>query len=264
MQHTQTAPARENEGSTAGIQLLGRGVYRLGTPKINWYAVEDGGRLTIIDAGLPKHAKILEADLRSIGHELADIDALVLTHAHPDHIGIAGFLHERGVAVHVHHHDVAMLANKGQAPGAKNERSMLSYSGHATFWGLMVHMMRGGMMALPSIKDPLVFEDGDVLAVPGHPRVIHTPGHSDGHCALSFENHGVLFVGDALCTWNPFTGREGPQLMPAGLAISSDQALRSLKRIEGIDCYLLLPGHGEPWTGGAASAVARARRANRS
>ena len=98
--------------STVGVRTLERGVFRLGSSMVNWYAVEDGGRLTIIDAGLPKHAEALEAGLRSVGRELSDIEALVLTHAHPDHIGVAGFLRARGVPVHVHREDAGMLANR--------------------------------------------------------------------------------------------------------------------------------------------------------
>ncbi len=119
-------------------------------------------------------------------------------------------------------------------------------------------------MHLPKIDDPMVFEGGDVLDVPGRPRVVHTPGHSDGHCALVLDERGVLFAGDALCTWNPLTGSVGPQLAPAGFAISTEQASRSLVAIERIDCDLVLPGHGDPCSDGAASAVARARAAGRS
>ena len=47
------------------------------------------------------------------------------------------------------------------------------------------------------------FSGDDVLDVPGSPRVVATPGHTRGHCAIQFETKGVLFVGDALCTRNP-------------------------------------------------------------
>ena len=154
VESSHTTAAHEAEGSTAGHLNLGRGVFRLGSSMVNWYAVEDGGRLTIIDAGVPKHAQTLAADLRSIGRDLSDIDAVVLTHAHPDHIGITGFLRERGVAVHVHRDDAGMLANRGRPPEGKPERSMLTYAGHATMWRLMFHLMRGGFMRLPANRRP--------------------------------------------------------------------------------------------------------------
>jgi len=106
--------------------------------------------------------------------------------------------------------------------------------------------------------------DGEVLDVPGRPRVVHTPGHTPGHCALYFERHGALFVGDALCTWNPLSGRRGPQVMPSAFNVSTDTCFESLAAIERLDAEAVLPGHGEPWREGAAAAAARAREAGRS
>jgi glyoxylase-like metal-dependent hydrolase (beta-lactamase superfamily II) len=100
-----------------------------------------------------------------------------------------------------------------------------------------------------------------VLDVPGRPLVIHTPGHSHGHVVFVLADRGVLFAGDALCTWNPLTGRPGPQLMPRAFASSESQAAESLARIEGVDAGVVLPGHGDPWVDGVGSLVARARDA---
>jgi glyoxylase-like metal-dependent hydrolase (beta-lactamase superfamily II) len=250
--------------STAAAGTLERGVLRLGSSMVNWYAVMDGGRVTLIDAGLPKHADTLEADLRSVGRELSDIEAVVLTHAHPDHIGVTGFLRARGVPVYVHREDAGMLANRGKPTEGKAERSMMAYAGHATMWRLMGHLMRGGIMHLPKIDDPVVFEDGEVLDVPGQPRVVHTPGHSDGHCALVLDERGVLFAGDALCTWNPLTGRTGAQVMPSALNVDTDRCFASLAALEELDAAVLLPGHGEPWRQSPAAAVTAARGAGRS
>ncbi len=60
------------------------------------------------------------------------------------------------------------------------------------------------------------------------------------------------------------TGRRGPQISPAAFNTSSEQALASLERIEPIEAGTMLFGHGDPWTGGTAAAVAAARRAGRS
>jgi len=228
---------------------------------VNWYAVEDGGRLTVVDAGVPKHSEGLEEALSAVGHTLSAIDALVLTHAHTDHTGVAGLLRDRGVGVQIHRLDAELLASGGRT---KNEASLVPYLRHATAWRLFAHLMRGGALSPPKIDDAVTFEDGVVLEVPGRPRVVHAPGHTNGHCAFHFETHGALFIGDLLCTWNPLTGRLGPQLMPGGLNVSSDTILESLGLIEHLDADLVLPGHGEPWTEGPAAAVARARAAGRS
>jgi glyoxylase-like metal-dependent hydrolase (beta-lactamase superfamily II) len=71
----------------------------------------------------------------------------------------------------------------------------------------------------------------------------------------------VLLTGDVLATRNPLTGRVGPQIMPSGLNSDTPQALRSLAALDGIPADVLLPGHGEPWSEGAAEAVRLARAA---
>ena len=78
-------------------------VHRLGTPRINWYVVEDEGALTVIDAGMPAHRPMLDELLSRLGRSLADVAAVVLTHPHVDHIWIAERLRtEAGAPVFVH------------------------------------------------------------------------------------------------------------------------------------------------------------------
>ena len=103
------------------------------------------------------------------------------------------------------------------------------------------------------------FADGDELDVPGRPRAIHTPGHSPGHCVLHVPAEGAAFTGDALCGWNTVTGAPGPTLPPPEFSNSMARARDSLARIELIDAQVLYYGHGDPWRGGAAAAVAEAR-----
>jgi glyoxylase-like metal-dependent hydrolase (beta-lactamase superfamily II) len=232
------------------------GLHRLGTDKVNWYLVEDQGRVTLVDAGVPGYWDQVEPALSGIGRTLDDVAAVVLTHAHADHIGFASRLHERGVPVYVHQQDVELLAT-GKEP--KRERGLLPYLRHGTAWAMLGHLVRNGGLRPGRFSDPVVMEAGTPLDVPGRPVPIHTPGHTDGHCALHFEQHRTLFAGDLICTWNPLTGRRAPQLLPAAFAKSSAECLESLTRIEALDVDLLLPGHGEPWTEGTAAAVARAR-----
>jgi glyoxylase-like metal-dependent hydrolase (beta-lactamase superfamily II) len=238
------------------------GVHRLGTKTVNWYFVLDDGRVTVVDAGLSGYWDQLEPELARIGRGLDDVDALVLTHAHSDHTGVAGLLHERGVPVLLHEGDHELLRT-GKEPW-KREAGPLGVLLHVRAWGFFGHMVRNGALKPPHIDDPVAIPDGSELDVPGRPRVVHTPGHTNGHCVLHFERHGALFVGDLFCTWHPVTGRLGPQIMPRAFNVSSRQSLDSLSRIEGIAADALLPGHGEPWTEGAAAAVARAREAGES
>jgi len=240
------------------------GVYGLGSEMVNWYVVEDGGRLTAVDAGIPSFAKDLEADLRSIGHTPADVAALVLTHSDADHTGIAPQLKEAGARVLVNAADDATLRKPAAKKGDAAPWHVLPYMWRPTFWRIFGHLIRGGAARLTKVEGAETFGDGDVLDVPGAPRVIATPGHTPGHSAISFERHGALFVGDALCTWNPLTGRLGAQLMPSAFNVSNAQALASLAAIEPLDAQVVLPGHGEAFREGPAAAVSAARAAGRS
>jgi glyoxylase-like metal-dependent hydrolase (beta-lactamase superfamily II) len=237
---------------------IAEGVHRLGDDLVNLYLVEDGGRLTLVDAGLPAHRSQLESYLPTIDRTLADVEAVVLTHAHIDHVGIAdGVRRDAGAPVYVHEAD-ANMARTGK--NNKRDGSLLPYLRHPATWRLLAVLVRSGAAKPPKIAEVQTFgAEAGTLDVPGSPRVIPTPGHSPGHVAFHLPERGVLFVGDAMCTYNPLTGRRGPQVMPKAFAFSAAQELESLAALEPLEASLLLPGHGEPWTEGPAAAVARAR-----
>jgi glyoxylase-like metal-dependent hydrolase (beta-lactamase superfamily II) len=234
------------------------GVHRLGNALVNYFLIEDGGGMTIVDAGLPGFRAGLEALLRGRERTLAEVDALVLTHAHVDHVGVAEHVRAAGVPVYVHEADAEMART---AKVHDRERGMLPYLRYPATWRLLWMSARTGGLRPTRIAQVTTFAADGELDVPGRPRAIHTPGHSPGHVVYHLPDRGVLLAGDALCTMNPLTGRRGPQLMPGAFAQSSAQAMGSLERLEALDAGLLLPGHGDPWTGGTAAAVARAREA---
>ena len=238
---------------------VGEGVHRFGTRFVNWYVVEEGDRLTLIDTGLPGYWDQLDPALESIGRTGADVEAVVLTHSHADHTGFAEKLRDSvGARVLIHDSD-AELARSGRP--TRPEASPLPYLRHRTALRLIAHLVSNGWSKPVKIRDLSTFRDGEVLDVPGRPRAILTPGHTSGMCAFELGSTGVLAVGDALCNGNTFTGRPGVQILSRCTNMSSDQALDSLSRIEGVDAGTLLFGHGDPFEGSPAEAVARAREA---
>jgi glyoxylase-like metal-dependent hydrolase (beta-lactamase superfamily II) len=237
--------------------VLADGVVRLGTDVVNWYLVADDSGVTVVDAAIPRYRPQLDEGLRLLGRRRDDVRAVVLTHGHVDHVGCAEQLRsELGIPVYVHEQD-RELTQTGKATG-KNEASIFPYLRHRAAWKLLFALVRGGARPI-KVAETTTFVDGETLPVPGALRVIHTPGHTDGHCALWFEARRTLVAGDLLATRNPLTGVVGPQLMPRAFTRSSEQALDSLHRIEDLDAHFLLPGHGEPWTESARLAVERAR-----
>lgn len=90
--------------------------------------------------------------------------------------------------------------------------------------------------------------------------MIATPGHTAGHVAFHLPDRDAVLSGDALVTLDPYTGRTGPRIIAGAATADSAMALASLDAIARTGATTVLPGHGEVWRGGAAEAVAQARR----
>jgi glyoxylase-like metal-dependent hydrolase (beta-lactamase superfamily II) len=225
---------------------------------VNWYIVDDGERLTVVDCGAPGYWPQLDEALAALGKRRDDIAAVVLTHGHSDHVGFAERLRsESSTPVLVPEGDADMVRT-GKLK--KNERGMLPYFRHPFAWKMVAHLARNGAAKVPPVREFSTYAGGQTLDVPGRPVATHVPGHSDGHCVLQFGE--VLFVGDTLATVNALTGRRGPQIPPGAFNRSSEQALASLDRLP--EASLVALGHGDPWTEGTAAAVERARAAGAS
>jgi glyoxylase-like metal-dependent hydrolase (beta-lactamase superfamily II) len=228
------------------------GVHRFGTRMVNWYLIERDGRITLVDAGMRGYWPQLERALQALGRKLDQVEAVVLTHAHADHLGFAHQVRDRS--------DARLLVHELDAePGTRRFPPFRLYL-RPTAWPLLVHGLRNGLLATPDAAEVGTFGDGDVLDVPGRPRVRHLPGHTRGNCALHLPDAGVVFSGDALVTFDPYRRRRGPRLLVKGVNEDPDQARASLDRLAELNAQVLLPGHGEPWRDGVAAAVAEARR----
>lgn len=237
-----------------GIQLLTQGV-------TNFYLIEESGRFTVVDAGTPKDWDFFVRSLTTLG-QLADLEAVLLTHAHPDHTGFAEKARtETPAKVWVDAAD-AEAARTGQ-PG-KKDGSVSQYLFRAEFYRTFLSLGRRGAAKMVPIKEVSSFSDGETIDIPGRPRAIRAPGHTPGSAALLLEDRRILFTGDVLCTKNPLTGRPGPQIMPSGLNEDTAEALRSLDTLTGMTADVILPGHGGPYRDGVPAAVAAAKAAGRS
>ncbi|NMB23311.1 MAG: MBL fold metallo-hydrolase, partial [Corynebacterium sp.] len=84
--------------------------------------------------------------------------------------------------------------------------------------------------------------------------------HTYGHVALHLPDRDAVITGDALVTLDPYTALTGPRLVAGAATADASQALNSLEAIGATDAKYVLPGHGNPWSRGAARAAAVARR----
>ena len=236
---------------------VAEGVHRIGEHYVNWYLIEEGGRITIVDAGLPASWQSLLDALRGIGRSPGDVEALVLTHAHFDHIGFAERARaELGVPVWVHENDASLTRRPWLY---MSERSPLSYFGLRTL-PIISSFIRAGAPRIDPIRQVRRFGDEGTLDVPGSPRILFTPGHTLGHVALYLPERDAVISGDALVTHDPYTDTRGPRVVARAATADSERALASLELLAGTGAGILLPGHGEPWRDGAESAVREARR----
>ena len=230
------------------------GVHRLGTEWVNWYLVESDAKVTVVDTAMPGYLPQLEPALRSIGRTMNDIEAVVLTHCHNDHVGcVSRIRSESGARVLTPAGEVDIVrgeARPGQPAG------FISNLWRPVLMRFLVHAGRNGGAKFEPVDEAVPYEAGP-LDVPGRPQAVSTPGHSPAHHSLQFPEHGVLFAGDAMASVSWTSGSTEPQLHPFG----EDRARMpaSLAALEPLDADVVAFGHGDPFRGSPAVAVARAR-----
>jgi glyoxylase-like metal-dependent hydrolase (beta-lactamase superfamily II) len=242
--------------SSLGTQPIGEtsrvavGVYQVKLPVpfplkfVASYLVEDRDGWTVIDPGFdyPPAREALEAGAEEVGLDLErDLRRIIVTHLHPDHIGLARWLEERSEA------PVWML--EGEIEIACNV-----WDPNRGTEDFVWYLIRNGMDArtaeptagstklgvrLPERLIPL--RPGDAIELGGsEARVVHTPGHSDFHFVLHDERRKLLFAGDHLLL--EITPNIGLWTYTAPRPLR--RYLESLQELRGLGVDLVFPGHG--------------------
>jgi glyoxylase-like metal-dependent hydrolase (beta-lactamase superfamily II) len=260
------APGTIARARRSGARLTLRvapGVHRLEHAHVNCYLVEGEGGVTLVDAAFPATWPLIERALRAVNRTPAEVRALVLTHAHFDHLGFARRIQtEWGVPVWTHPKEGYIARHPYRY---SHERSRLLYAlRQPRILPVLGSMVRAGALNVQGIDELHFFQAGDVLAVPGAPRVVFSPGHTFGHSAMHLVDRDAVITGDALVTFDPYTAATGPQIVSGAATADSEQALGSLHSLEETGARVVLPGHGPVWNSGIAGAVTAARAAGRS
>jgi glyoxylase-like metal-dependent hydrolase (beta-lactamase superfamily II) len=235
------------------------GVHRIEDAVVNWYLVEGDDGVVAVDAGLPSSWTSLRHAMGAIGRPLADLRALLLTHAHFDHVGFARRAQqELGLPVHCHPDDFGVAAHPLRY---KTERPPILYVWRPKTAMLLGRMVAAGALWAKGLDALAPLEHGAVLDLPGRPCVLPTPGHTLGHVSFHFPDRDAVIAGDALVTLDPYTGAEGPRLVARAATADAALARASLEAIARTRAKVVLPGHGAPWTAGAQQAAEHARAA---
>ncbi|MBD0862635.1 MBL fold metallo-hydrolase [Gordonia sp. zg691] len=238
------------------------GIHWLEYAHTNQYLVEDGDRLVLVDAGLPRSYEELVKAIRQLGHGTDAVSDLIITHGHFDHVGTARRLtREWGLPVHVHHDDAWLAAHPYRYAHANATRFGVPLR-HPRSLMLLSRMAVAGAFTVRGVRPADVITFADDSTLPGGAVVVPTPGHTFGHVSLHFPHHDAVISGDALVTLDPYTAATGPRMIAGSATADLDRNRDSLDRLAATGAKTLLPGHGAPWHHGVTVAVERARSTN--
>jgi glyoxylase-like metal-dependent hydrolase (beta-lactamase superfamily II) len=220
------------------------------------YALVGQEGWTLIDAGIgtPEARTALAAALQKANLHIKDLRTLVLTHHHPDHVGLSGELQEQsGAAVYMHPLDretVQIHWSDSMANRFSNVSSFLARHGlpRTELWYTKANRsFVHSIIQVPPKERITAVEDGQYIELADEQyRVIWTPGHADGHICLLRESDGVFIAADhVLPRITPNIGLYSEHERPNPL----NDYLNSLAKVADLPVSIVLPGHGEPFQG---------------
>ncbi len=165
------------------------GVHIVPMGMANAFLIEDGDGLALIDAGFPGKEAAVFGAIRELGRSPDELNHLIFTHGHPDHIGSAAAIARKtGARTYMHPLDIPMAESGGPfrpmspAPGLLRQAMCRLFYDHNERVEPIV------------IDQPLT--DGEILPIAGGIEVIHVPGHCAGQVALLWRPGRMLFAAD--------------------------------------------------------------------
>lgn len=201
------------------------------------YIIQSEGTV-MVDGGSPNKIEEFMEAMNRIPVEPEDIQLIILTHGHFDHIGSAKEIKEAtGAKIVMHQLDRDYLENSFQRipKGVGVWGGMLS---------TMLHIILP-FIQFPATKVDIILTDEGMsltdFGIPG--RVIHTPGHTAGSVSVLLDS-GIAFIG--CLAQNKFPLRLNPGL-PV-LVDSIEEVKESWKRLLELGVEMAYPGHGKPFS----------------
>jgi glyoxylase-like metal-dependent hydrolase (beta-lactamase superfamily II) len=203
------------------------------------YLIRDPDGLTIVDAGLFFAARTIARQLRAAGHRPTDVKRILITHAHPDHIGGLPRLQRLT--------DAEVISSALDGPVVEGREPMPRME--AAKMTLLNRLMNPRPMKLRGTPVDREIGEGETLPVMGGLQVLATPGHTPGHLSFWQPQKRVLICGDVIVNtlWL--------RLPAAAYTVDMDENKRSVKLLAGLEPRVACFGHGEPLMRDAAAKI---------
>ncbi|MGN5377733.1 MBL fold metallo-hydrolase [Streptomyces lasalocidi] len=238
----------------AEVHQVADGTYLVHGSNVNWVILKDGDAVTLVDTGYPGDRQGVLESLAAVGGSPEAVAAVLITHAHNDHLGSAEYLRATyGSPVVLHPVEVPHARREFLQQAAVGDVVRNIWRPGVLPWA--VHTLRVGGMEQHPVAAPEPFPADGPLDLPGRPVPVHTPGHTDGHCVYHLPDAGVVISGDALVSGHAISRIKGPQLLTDFFHHDRAQALASLKPIGELEGDILLPGHGPVHRGSVRTAA---------
>ena len=202
----------------------------------NCYIIKDNSTI-VVDGGMPGYFRKFKSGLKHKDINPKDIEAIILTHCHWDHIGCTKKIKNiTGAKVIVHKDEKHRLEN-GEVfmpPGVTR---------WGKIFGSFLNLWIKRVKILPCKTDIVIDDDYSLKKFGINGKIVHTPGHSPGSISVVLDS-GEAFVGDLAMNGPPLT-------LKPNLPIFSENAISVVKeswmKLIDMGVKTIYPAHGSPF-----------------
>jgi glyoxylase-like metal-dependent hydrolase (beta-lactamase superfamily II) len=235
-----------------GINQIKLPLLKTGPENVNVYIIEGTDGNLMIDTGwnTPEAFNTLAQEMKNSGFAMKDITNIVITHLHPDHMGLAGKVAElSGAGIVVSETENKLLDSYYTHPESLISQMILFFMANGVpEWELK--MLAEASFNIRNYVTPFkattLLKPGDrVTMAPYEFQVMATPGHSPGHICLYEPNKKYFFSGDHILAevvpnvgYHPLSGEN-----PLG------DYVNSLNALAGLEVRFVFPGHSSVFSG---------------
>lgn len=200
-----------------------------------------GDNLTLVDTGFKGRSRHILKEVQELGYSPSNIDSIIITHHHADHVGSLSELKKVTQAkVIAHPADAVYIDGRLPQPGPARPQWL----------NKMLSPLHKLWATTPVRVDTLV-TDGDELPMTGSIKVVHTPGHTPGSISLFVQQERLVIVGDVIAH------RFGLSLPSRMFTVDVAGEIHSIKKVAGLDFDVICFGHGSPIAHRAHATIAK-------